>query len=218
VRLAGALLGLVVVAAVGFAVFEPIQVLPRIRLAPGYALQDQRGQTFTSESVRGALTLYTFAPTGCGSDCDEVNATMSEVGDRVAADVELATVGFQRVTIALDDAPTTAELEEAARRSGADGDAWRWIGGDPDRIRTVVGTGFRRFYEVSGSERSVRFDPGFVLVDGSGVIRGEYRYQTIANDADKLVHHIDILATEIRRADGPAALAYEAAHLFLCYP
>ena len=32
---------LIILAAIAFAVFEPIQVLPRIRLAPGYLLVDQ---------------------------------------------------------------------------------------------------------------------------------------------------------------------------------
>ena len=60
--------------------------------------------------------------------------------------------------------------------------------------------------------------PGTCSADGTGVIRGEYRYQTLASDADKLVHHVDILAAEVRNASGATAVAYEAAHLFLCYP
>ena len=111
-------------------------------------------------------------------------------------------------------------LAAAERRSGADSDSWRWIGGDETTVRTVVGAGFGRFYEVDGHEPGapIRFDPGFILVDGGGVIRGEYRYQTLATDADKLVHHVDILAAEARNAHGATAVAYEAAHLFLCYP
>jgi protein SCO1/2 len=65
---------------------------------------------------------------------------------------------------------------------------------------------------------SIGFDPGFVIVDGWGVIRGDYRYQTLSDDADKLTRHLGLLATEIRYASGPGAIAYEAAHLFLCYP
>ena len=59
---------------------------------------------------------------------------------------------------------------------------------------------------------------GFLLVDGNGVLRGDYRYQTLADDADKLVRHIGLLGAEIRNSDGASAVAYEAAHLFLCYP
>jgi protein SCO1/2 len=226
-KVGAGLFAVVVAAAMAFAIFEPIQVLPRIRLAPGYALAGDDGATVTSEMARGDITLYTFAPTDCGSNCDEVFATMDEVGQRVSGEVDLGTVDFRRITIALDADPTAEALAGAASRSGADGDSWRWLGGDETVVRNVVGSGFRRFYETNETDdaaeaadsgSTIRFDPGFVLVDGGGVIRGEYRYQTIASDADKLVHHIDILAAEARNAHGATAVAYEAAHLFLCYP
>ena len=50
------------------------------------------------------------------------------------------------------------------------------------------------------------------------MIRGEYRYQTNASDADKIVRHLDVLGEEVRNSHGAASLAYEAAHFFLCYP
>jgi protein SCO1/2 len=229
-KIAAGLFAFVVAGAMAFAIFEPIQVLPRIRLAPGYALETADGATVTSEMARGEITLYTFAPTDCGSACDDVFATMNDVGRRVGDEVDLGQVDFQRITIALDDAPAGGDLAAAAARSGADGESWRWIAGDEPVVRTVVGAGFRRFYELeprpdpgagdptTADGSAIRFDPGFVLVDGGGVIRGEYRYQTIASDADKLVHHIEILAAEARNAHGATAVAYEAAHLFLCYP
>ena len=48
---------LIILAAIAFAVFEPIQVLPRIRLAPGYLLVNQSAETITSEDVRGDIVL-----------------------------------------------------------------------------------------------------------------------------------------------------------------
>ena len=201
-----------------FAIFEPIQVLPRIRQAPGYAMTDQHGQLFTSETARGAVTLYTFAPTDCDDRCRSIEATMAEVAERTAVEVDLGGAPLHLVTVALDDGPTPAELDAAAARSGADGDVWRWVGGEADDVERLVASGFHRWFEMSDDGGTVEFDPGFVLVDGNGVIRGEYRYQTLASDGDKLVHHIEILAEEIRLAKGATAVAYEAAHLFLCYP
>jgi protein SCO1/2 len=81
----------------------------------------------------------------------------------------------------------------------------------------VVGSGFGAFFEEQ-EDGSFRFDPTFVLVDGWGVVRGQYRYQTQVSDADKLVRHIGILGEELRNSKGVASLAYEAAHLFMCYP
>lgn len=216
-KFAGGLFGVLIVAAIAFAVFEPIQVLPRIRLAPGYALAGADGEVVTSEGARGEVTLYTFAPTDCGDRCDEMFRTMREVGARIDAEVDLAETDFQLVTIALDPIESSDTLAAAARASGADGDTWRWLGGDEASIRNIVGAGFGRYYETS-ADGDITFDPGYVLVDGLGVVRGDYRYQTLAEDADKLLRHVQILGEEIRYADGAAAVAYEAAHLFLCYP
>ncbi len=215
-KAAGTGLVLVIAAAMAFAILQPIKVLPRLRLAPGYALVSADGELVNSEAARGTVTLYTFAPTTCGDECDRIDATMAEVRDRVAADVELEGTEFRLITIALDQAGPE-DLAAAAAASGADGSVWQWLAGEEAAVRTIVGGGFRRFYETE-ADGSIRFDPGYVLVDGAGIVRGEYRYQTLADDADKIVDHIGVLADEIRYANGATAVAYEAAHLFLCYP
>lgn len=217
VKAGAATLATVIVAAMAFAIFEPIQVLPRIRLAPGYGLVATDGSFVTSEDARGAVTLYSFAPTGCDDRCESMFSTLAEVSDRIDDEVDLGETDFRIITIALDGGGDTGALAAAAERSGADGLRWRWVGADDTSTRTVVADGFRRWYEVE-PDGEIDFDPAFVLVDGNGLIRGDYRYQTLADDADKLVRHAEILAEEIRYAEGPAAVAYEAAHLFLCYP
>lgn len=216
-KVTASLFGVLIVAALAFVIIEPIQVLPRIGLAPGYALQDDSGELTTSEDARGALTLYTFMPAACDERCDDINATMASLASRVPTEVELDDISFQLVTIALDS-PTEAELAAASLASGADGTKWRWVSGDQTTLKTVVGAGFGRFFEFDTVSGKVEFDPAYVLVDGWGVVRGEYRYQTIANDEDKIVSHVGILVDEVRYSGGAAGVAYEAAHLFLCYP
>jgi len=217
-KIAAALFALIVASGISFVVFEPIQVLPRIRLAPGYALTTHDSELLTSESARGAITLYSFAPTDCGSQCEAAHATMAEIGSRLADEIDLGEVEFRQITIALDAEPESDQLKQASDASGADDAQWRWVGGSAVQIGNIVGSGFQIFYEEGQSGGIERFDPGFILVDGAGVIRGEYRYQTIAADADKIIHHVGILSDEVRNATGATAVAYEAAHLFLCYP
>ena len=215
VKAMGVVTTLVIGAAIWFAVFEPIQVLPRMRLAPGYSLGAQDGSTFTSETVRGSVTLYTFAPLDC-EGCDAVDDTMQTVARRVDAEVDLGETALQLVTVVLDAGTPVDRLRLAADRAGADGPDWVFVSGDETTLRNVVGAGFQRFFVPDAD--TIGDDPGFVLVDGNGIVRGDYRYSTLADDADKLVRHIDILATELRNSSGPASVAYEAAHLFLCYP
>ena len=213
-----AVFAVIVASAMAFALFKPIKVLPRIRLAPGYALVDQDGERVTSEDGRGAITVYAFAPLDCGEACDEVDDTMREVRDRVAAEVDLGDTPLRLVTIALDDDPDPAELAGAAERSGADDIAvadpvdWHWLGGTELQVQNVVGLGFRRSTNVD------EYQPSYAIVDGWGVIRGEYRYRTLNDDADKILSHIDILGSELRNGSGIASWAYGAAHVFQCYP
>jgi protein SCO1/2 len=209
-------IGLVVVLGVtAFAIFEPVQVLPRIRVAPGFALVDQTGASFTSEDGRGAVTLYTFLPSDCREECAAVSETMRAVGERVTAGVDLGGAQFRQVTVALDTGDPS-QLQTAALESGADGELRRWVGADETTLRDVVGEGFRVFYAETAA--GVEFDPVFVIVDGYGLIRGDYRYSTLVSDTDRLTRHISLLGEELRNSDGVASLVYEAAHIFLCYP
>lgn len=212
-QLLAAVVGLVVIAVMAFTIFEPIQVLPRIRLAPGFIMADQAGASFTSEDMRGQVTLYNFAHADCGEQCVEMNATLAQVQDRLEG-VDLAGAEFEIVTVSFDPTDTPQELAAAAADAGADGESWRWA--TVTNEEAVIGSGFRVFFEQT--EAGYRFDPVFIIVDGYGVIRGEYRYQTLVDDADRLVSHVNLLGEELRNSNGAATVAYEAAHLFLCYP
>ncbi|MEZ5178648.1 MAG: SCO family protein [Acidimicrobiales bacterium] len=210
------MVGVVVGAVVVFATVQPIKVLPRIRVGPGYALTDQHGRPYTSEVARGQVTVYSFAPIGCGNPCEDTFATLRDARDRAAREVDLDGTELRFVTIALADDPTPEELATAAEASGADGTGWRWIGGDGDAVRAVVGAGFRRYVDRA-DDGTMTVDGGVVVVDGRGVVRADNRYRTISEDDDKLVRQLRLLGEELRNAHGAGAAAYEAAHLFMCY-
>lgn len=205
-----------VVAAMAFAIVQPIKVLPRLRPAPGYALTDANGDRFTSEDARGAITLYTFMPIGCGDECDRAVTTMREVRERAATEIDLGGVQLRLVTVVLGpDAPLPV-LADAATAAGAGAPAsapdWVWLTGSATQIDNVVELGFRR------SADPADFSPSYAIVDGWGTIRGEYRYSTLLDDADKLLRHLDVLSGELRHPRGITSFAYDAAHAFQCYP
>lgn len=198
-----------------FAIFQPIKVLPRIRLAPGFSLVDQDGQRLTSEDLRGKVVLYNFLYTGCGAECDQLNATMQEVQQRLEG-MDLGGLPVQFVTISFDPDDTPEALRRYADGLGADTSQWRFATGDSDRLKALIGGGFEAYYAPDG-EGGFQFDPTFVLVDGWGIIRGKYRYQVAVPDSDRILRHIGVLAEEVQKATGANKLIYEAAHLFLCY-
>jgi hypothetical protein len=136
---------------------------------------------------------------------------MREVRDRVERDVDLGGTPFRVATIVLDPDPATTAVAQARSAAGAD---WPWISGSESQIENVVGLGFHRSTDTDTDS----FTPSYAIVDGWGMIRGEYRYQTLADDAEKLVNHIDILGGELRNDSGFGSFVYSAAHAFQCYP
>ena len=199
-----------------FVVFQPVQVLPRARLAPGFTLTDQSGERLTSEDLRGKFVLYSFTYTNCPPPCRDVDATMQAVQNRLA-EVELYGSQVEFVTISVDPMRDTPEALAAHAADLGAGDNWRFATTDNQgALKDIVGGGFRTFYEQQDDGTFI-LDPGFVLVDGYGIIRNEYRYQTVAPDVDRIVRHLGVIAEEVEKSTGAATLAYEAAHLFLCY-
>lgn len=212
-----AFLLLALVGVLAFKIFQPIQVLPRIRLAPGFALTRQDGGRLTNEDLRGKFVVYSFASTRCGQACDSMNGMMKQLQDRLPS-MNTGGIPVQLVTIMVDPTQDTPEAMAAyARELGADPQRWTFVTlQDPKLLKTIVGGGFEAYYQVN-DDGSLSIDPRIVLVDGWGLIRSEYRYQTLRPDIERIVRHLGVLAEEVQNSQGASRLAYEAAHLFLCY-
>lgn len=211
-----ALAALIVVGLVLFVTIQPVQVLPRMTLAPGYALLDQDGNQLTSEDLRGKLTLYNFTYTGCTSpDCPETGASMRALQDRLAS-IDTAGIPVRLVTISFDPAQDSPAVMKAwADAHGANPEVWTVATGDPKRLKNIIGSGFSTYYGDNGSG-GWEFDPAFVLVDGNGIIRTKYKSATV--DPALFERDLGLVLAEVANSSGASRLAYDAAHLFLCYP
>lgn len=220
-RLLYIFLGVLIVSVLAFSLFKPLKVLPRVSLAPGFVFADQTGARKTSEDYRGKLTIYNFTYTGCGDGCPQTSVSMQVLRERLSQ-IKTSDAPFALVTISLDpehDTPamlkTYAAQFEPAQPSPV---SWDWLTGDAVLTKYVVGGGFSVYYEKPNNlaETPVRFDPRYVLVDGAGIIRAEYRSANL--DIERVMNDVGILIDEIHNSQGAARLAYEAAHLFRCYP
>ncbi len=210
-----------VVIVLAFNIFNPVKVLPRVALAPGFILTNQDGVRKTSEDFRGKLTVYNFMYTRCADDCSQVTPNMLSLRNALAQsdnqDTDLALV-----SISIDpEYDTPAILSAYAKpflenKTGNNNVSWDFLTGETLRTKYVVGGGFNVYYQDDPSGQSlIVFEPRYVLVDGWGIVRAEYRN----TDADvrALVQDIGYLVTEIRNSQGAARYAYEAVHLFACY-
>lgn len=216
-KVTASILGVIAVSVLAFAIFQPIQVLPRIRLAPGFSLVESDGTPLSSEDLRGSIVLYHFTHLSCEGECEDAEQTLAEVTARAAA-IDLAGADFEVVTISFDPANDTVDAMAARMDElGVPNNRHFATSENEQLLKTVIGAGFGAWYEQTETG-DFQFDPVFILVDGWGVIRGEYRYQVLSGDSDRISRHIEVLGEELRNSNGATSIAYEAAHLFLCYP
>jgi len=204
-----------IIGAMAFAIFQPIQVLPRISLAPGYVFVDQDGERLTSDDQRGKLTFYTFTYTNCEDPCPNPVKGLKTI-ESVAERVDTAGLPLELVAISIDPERDTPErLAEFAKAQEVSSDRWHFVTGDARQLKNVIGGGFGAYYDKT-EDGSIKFDPQFVLVDGWGIRRAVYR--TDDPDPALIERDLNFIADEYANSEGLNRVAYEAAHLFLCYP
>ncbi len=207
-----ALFGSLAFAVLAFNIFRPVVVLPRITLAPGFALTNQLGNTVTSEDRRGKISLYSFSAVDCPApECPQSITDIRQAWDSLQTGLP-ATINFDLITIALDGSrQMPASLPPPHQNSFN----WHWLTGEPYLIKSIVGGGFDMYFQLQ-PDQSVAFEPRYVLVDGGGVVRALY-FDRVP-DAEILLRDVNYLIKEAENSDGTLRLAYEAAHLFSCYP
>jgi protein SCO1/2 len=211
-----AVAGLLALGVIIFAVFQPIKVLPRIGLAPGLGLIDQDGRALSNETLRGHIVLYNFTYSRCVSPCPQTMGVMKSVQEQLNTSFDNKGFRIRLLTLSFDPAHDTPPvLKEFALRSGADRPRWWFVTGDELQLKYAIGGGFNVYY-APDAKGGFTFDPVFVLVDGWGVVRSEYR--TASPGVDRILRDISLVIDEAVNSEGAARYAYEAAHLFLCYP
>lgn len=219
-------LGVLVLATLGFALGRPVQVLPRIAPAPSFVLTDQRGQAFSDADLYGHIAIVNFIYTRCTTACPTMTAQMRLLQERLRVEGLLGNPVIL-VSMSFDPEHDTPEvLREYAAHFQADPDAWRFLTGDPVNVKAVIGGGFGVYYEKtpqpaegqgghSHDDYAFVHENRFVIVDERGLIRAEYHDLTL--DVDRVIRDIRLVLREAA-SQGATRLAYEAAHLFLCYP
>jgi protein SCO1 len=109
---------------------------------PAFNLTDQTGQSFSSESLAGRVTLLDFIYTHCTDACPLLSATFQDAQRKLADDKQL---GSKITLVSLSVDPqhdTPSVLMEYGRQFKADPENWKMLTGDWDQVYDVV-TGFK---------------------------------------------------------------------------
>jgi len=206
--------GATVLSLSAFAIFQPIKVLPRMNLAPALTLVDQSWALLTNEDMRGKIALYNFTYTRCVSPCPPTTDVMRTLQAQLN---QFDSQGYavRLVTISFDERDSTQDLQRLAQQVNADTTRWKFATGEKEKLKYALGGGFNLYY-AAAPDGGITFDPLFVLVDGWGIVRAEYR--TASPAIERILRDVQLVIGEARNSVGAGRYAYEAAHLFLCYP
>jgi protein SCO1 len=205
-RLLSIVAALAVAGLLWFAIAQPLQVLPRGEPLPPVALTADDGRLLRPADLRGRPALISVGAARCGAPCAPSEALLRDLAARLAA-----AGGSQRVTlltISVDPADTPERLQAQARRTPGR----RWLGGPPDTLKALVGGELGIYYRHGPA--GLELDATVILLDAEGLRRA--RYDGARLDLARVERDLALLEAE-RGASGPARVAYEASHLFLCY-
>lgn len=154
---------------------------------PAFTVVDQAGAAFTSESMRGHVTVVDFVFTSCPSICPALTKKMATLLGRTDDDVRL-------LSISVDPENDTPERMTAfLEKHGKPSPRWSFVSGDPTVVEKTVVQGFK--IRVS-REKAGTLSHGehFVVVDKELRIRGYF--EATPSGLDELVDRVRVLDAE----------------------
>jgi cytochrome oxidase Cu insertion factor (SCO1/SenC/PrrC family) len=157
---------------------------------PPFSLQERSGRPVTLESLRGRIWIADFIFTRCGGACPQMTARMARLRREMPGDVVF-------VSFTVDPAHDTPEVLSSYAANFKAGEGWLFVTGSQKDLYALSTNGFKlAAMEVPPEEQTEGGDgpflhsPKFVLVDGSGQIRGYYD----STDEDEMKGLVDDVA------------------------
>ncbi len=149
--------------------------LPSFGAVPQFSLRDQTGATVTRDSLTKKVWVVDFIFTSCPDVCPLLTEQLAGVKKRLPDDPRLVYVSFS-----VDPEHDTPEkLREFAAHHGATAANWRFLTGGLDDVKRVVVQGFKQAIDAQptapNAPANVLHGTHYVLVDGTGTIRGFFR-------------------------------------------
>jgi protein SCO1/2 len=171
---------------------------PVLGQLPEFSLTAASGAPFGSADLAGQVYVTSFFFTRCPSICPRLTAAMGRLQQRYD---EEGVEGVHLVSISVDpDYDRPERLREYGTAHGVDTARWTLLTGELEDIRQLVLEGFRTPLgepDPSGNLVDIAHSTRFVLVDGSGNIRGYY--DNDATGLDEIFHRSQHVLKEMRR-------------------
>ncbi len=140
--------------------------LPSYGVVPEFSLTDQTGAAFNSAALNTKIWIADFVFTNCPGPCPRMSSQMHQVETALAGD---DTVRFVSFTVdPVRDTP--AVLAAYAQHFEATPGKWFFLTGAEAELNRMS----RGVFMLGNVDGSLEHSTRFVLIDGSGRIRGYY--------------------------------------------
>ena len=165
---------------------------------PAFNLVNEKGQSFSSSSLKGKIYVASFFFTRCGAICPKITGQLSRVQDTFSQDPNV-----KLISISVDPAFDHPEkLQSYAKRFDANEGQWTFLTGEKKIIYPLILKGFHvpladaSEYDaaIKNPDETFIHSERLVLVDKEGVIRGFY-VGTDKKEVDRLLVEIKVLKT-----------------------
>ena len=145
---------------------EASDLLPDLGQVTPFELTDARGDLFHTDAMAGKIWVADFIFTSCPGICPVMTTAMSELHRSYAGNDRV-----QFVSISVDpDTDTPEVLAKYAAEYEADPERWHFLTGPIEDIHSVS----TDIFKVGSLDEPTMHSSRFILVDGSGTIRGYY--------------------------------------------
>lgn len=154
---------------------------------PSFAVVDQTGAAYTSETMAGHVTIVDFVFTSCPSICPALTTKMATLLGRTDEDVRLLSISVD------PENDTPARLTEFLAKHGKPSPRWSLVTGDPTVVEKTVIQGFK-IRVTRNQAGSLSHGEHFVVVDKQLRIRGYF--EASPSGLDALVERVRVLDAE----------------------
>jgi protein SCO1/2 len=145
-----------------------LRPLPVHGTVADFTLTERSGRTVTRADLAGRVWVADFIFTRCQTICPRMTTAMAALAGELADTPEV-----RFVSITVDPTyDTIFVLADFAARYDADPDRWLFLTGDKDAIYPLLADSFH--LSAEGADGAFNHSTRFVLVDGTGRIRGYY--------------------------------------------
>jgi protein SCO1/2 len=173
---------------------------------PTFNLINEKGQSFSSSTLKGKIYVASFFFTRCGTICPKITSQLSRVQDTFNQDPDL-----KLISISVDPAfDHPDKLQAYSKRFDANEGQWTFLTGEKKVIYPLILKGFHvpladaSEYDtaIKNPDETFIHSERLVLVDKEGVIRGFY-VGTDKKEVDRLLVEIKVLKTIYSSEDTP---------------